>query len=66
MTSPTEPGIYQSKWRMSTASGNFFGYDKNETPASKKERILAEGLVVEEVCGLFLLTEILSGFCMFG
>lgn len=25
MTSPSEPGIYQSKWRMSTATGNFFG-----------------------------------------
>lgn len=25
MTSPTQPGIYQSKWRMSTATGNFFG-----------------------------------------
>lgn len=25
MTSPSEPGIYESKWRMSTATGNFFG-----------------------------------------
>lgn len=25
MTSPTAPGIYQAKWRMSTATGNFFG-----------------------------------------
>jgi len=25
MTSPAEPGIYESKWRMSTATGNFFG-----------------------------------------
>jgi len=25
MTSPASPGIYQSKWRMSTATGNFFG-----------------------------------------
>ena len=25
MTSPREPGIYESKWRMSTAAGNFFG-----------------------------------------
>ena len=25
MTSPCAPGIYESKWRMSTATGNFFG-----------------------------------------
>ena len=25
MTSPSTPGIYESKWRMSTATGNFFG-----------------------------------------
>lgn len=25
MTSPTEPGIYQSKWRMCTNSGSYFG-----------------------------------------
>ena len=25
MTSPKDPGIYESKWRMSTAAGNFFG-----------------------------------------
>lgn len=25
MTSPTEPGIYQSKWRMQTGSGSYFG-----------------------------------------
>jgi len=25
MTSPSDPGIYESKWRMSTATGNFFG-----------------------------------------
>ena len=25
MTSPCSPGIYESKWRMSTATGNFFG-----------------------------------------
>jgi len=25
MTSPSSPGIYESKWRMSTATGNFFG-----------------------------------------
>lgn len=25
MESPAAPGIYQSKWRMSTATGNFFG-----------------------------------------
>jgi len=25
MESPATPGIYQSKWRMSTATGNFFG-----------------------------------------
>ena len=25
MTSPCNPGIYESKWRMSTATGNFFG-----------------------------------------
>ncbi len=25
MRSPTTPGIYESKWRMSTASGLFFG-----------------------------------------
>jgi len=25
MTSPAQPGIYQAKWRMSTATGNFFG-----------------------------------------
>ena len=25
MTSPAQPGLYQSKWRMSTATGSFFG-----------------------------------------
>ncbi|KAL0273280.1 UNVERIFIED_CONTAM: hypothetical protein PYX00_005989 [Menopon gallinae] len=25
MTSPSEPGTYQSKWRMCTSSGSFFG-----------------------------------------
>lgn len=25
MTSPSVPGMYESKWRMSTATGNFFG-----------------------------------------
>ena len=25
MTSPCTPGIYESKWRMSTATGNYFG-----------------------------------------
>jgi len=25
MTSPCTPGMYESKWRMSTATGNFFG-----------------------------------------
>jgi len=25
MTSPSDPGIYESKWRMSTATGSFFG-----------------------------------------
>jgi len=25
MESPRDPGIYQSKWRMSTMTGNFFG-----------------------------------------
>ena len=25
MTSPSNPGIYESRWRMSTATGNFFG-----------------------------------------
>merc|ERR1712098_721702 len=25
MTSPSTPGMYESKWRMSTATGNFFG-----------------------------------------
>jgi len=25
MTSPSVPGMYESKWRMSTAQGNFFG-----------------------------------------
>ena len=25
MTSPSTPGIYESRWRMSTATGNFFG-----------------------------------------
>jgi len=25
MTSPAAPGMYESKWRMSTATGNFFG-----------------------------------------
>jgi len=25
MTSPSAPGMYESKWRMSTAQGNFFG-----------------------------------------
>eukprot|EP00092_Neocalanus_flemingeri_P024741 GFUD01026830.1.p1 GENE.GFUD01026830.1~~GFUD01026830.1.p1 ORF type:complete len:223 (-),score=64.09 GFUD01026830.1:82-750(-) len=25
MTSPANPGMYESKWRMSTATGNFFG-----------------------------------------
>ena len=30
MTSPSTPGMYESKWRMSTATGNFFGYRNYE------------------------------------
>ena len=29
MESPSDPGIYQSKWRMSTMTGNFFGWVNN-------------------------------------
>jgi hypothetical protein len=25
MVSPEQPGIYESKWRMSTPSGSYFG-----------------------------------------
>lgn len=30
MLSPAEPGLYSSKWRMSTTQGNFFGGKKRD------------------------------------
>lgn len=34
MTSPSTPGIFQSKWRMITPSGSYFGGKFHYTPIS--------------------------------
>lgn len=49
MVSPEQPGIYESKWRMSTPSGSYFG-GWYFLPPHRGYSITVEGLEVTPEC----------------